>query len=198
MISPIKQDAIYHRGRCALKSAIWMLALTQILACSNIQPYQQSTRSTIRQCTAATTLTSAAAFAEAKDILKNPACHVRFESLFKQLKILGADNPGEHNSQYFAGFINWSKKQGIITKTQASALYNRYFGEVFISLPSRGNICSHTLSRKPLQPDLDIELQQKREGFIEILGNKETFNQIYAQYQQLTFVLDMAEQACQS
>jgi hypothetical protein len=108
--------------------------------------------------------------------------------------MVSAGNPGAHNKPHFADFINWSSKEGIITKKQASHLYNGYFGEVFVSLPEQGNICSHN----NMQPLLDEELTHKREGIVTILGNTTAFNTLFDQYEQLSLVLDVAQEACKS
>jgi hypothetical protein len=175
----------------------------QLVACAGLQSTQSQSSSyndniAMSSCTVPTTLITATAFDESKQTLGSANCHYRFEAIFDQLKIVGSGNPGSHNTKYFASFINWSKKEGIITSKQATHLYNSYFGNVFVSLPNHGNICSHTAYDNSLQPMLDSELALKREGLVDILGNSKSFNGVYDQYEQLSFVLDMAQQACQS
>ena len=160
----------------------------------------QQERNNIRKtdCVLPSSILLDEAIQQSKNLLRRHRCFYQFDTVFERLKQAGTGNPGEQNKSHFAEFLNWSKKRGIITKKQASNLYNRYFGEVFISLPERGNICSHSAKNQQFRNNLDKELIQKKEGMISILGDNKKFNSIYKQYTELAFVLDMAEQACRT
>jgi hypothetical protein len=173
------------------------LLLTIVLAtgCATTQPVSVSVN-IAEGCDAVNSKKLTMAFEQSRDHLARSECAPFFDQHFNSLRRIATGDPKLENRAQFAGWLSWASKQGVITVKQSKEHYNRYFNETFVSLPKQGHICGHIQTKRPVT-DMTLELTQKREGYLDILGDSKGYNQVHEQYQDMKFMLESMETACQ-
>lgn len=113
------------------------------------------------------------AVSQVKQSLSNASCHSQHGRYFSELLVIAKqDNPGPHNEAVFADFITWSEQQGILSTRQSRQLYVSYFRPTFASTPTQYSVCSSVTSGAALTGNMQLELQQKQEGLMEVLSDQ--------------------------
>ena len=84
-------------------------------------------------CVAPSTNQLGAALKQAKDSM-SAGCQAHFDRYLTRLLEIAEGDPQPDNKRYFSEFLVWSTDQGLISKRQARAHYNRYFSPKFVVL----------------------------------------------------------------
>ncbi len=115
------------------------------------------------------------AFAVVEDRLAS-GCEYHFDDYFAGLLQLAASNPDKENRQRFSNFLVSTSDAGVISKRQASDLYNRFFNVKFVSLTGDYNTCSQVCPvRKKVLMDMAYELEDKELGLSKASDNVDAY-----------------------
>lgn len=164
------------------------LAALGIIGCAN-EPTADYCQANLRA-----PLEGAVAQAEAK---LAAGCTYHFDSYYAQLLEIGADRPDAENRRIFSDHLIRVSDQGVISRRQAQALYNRYFNVKFVSLTGDYNTCSQTC---PVQDkvlgEMRTELLDKELGLMKISGDAESYYRADHLLKESQLVLQATCQAC--
>lgn len=134
---------------------------------------------------------------QVKSRLSHVECADEFASYFEELLVIGEGDPAVGNKALYREFIAWSHRQGLIGKQQGKTLYTRHFHRNFVTLPDEYNNCAAVCpDQAALERELKGELFSKHRGAVRILGDKEAYRQIDADYNGVLLLLDATCQAC--
>ena len=136
-------------------------------------------------------------FAEVSGKLEDNSCHYSFPAYREQLVTVAKGAPGPENEARFAGLLRESIELGIISKRQGQELFSQYFDAEFYAVKAEPRSSCTSLRRKhELYAAMREELDYKREGMLEILGDEDRFRQAQRHYSDLNMVFDAVEVAC--
>ena len=85
----------------------------------------------------------------------------------------------------------------MISQRQGQALFGQYFDPEFYVVKSEPrSSCTSLRNRDELQSDMRTELEYKRVGMLEILGDEARFRQAQHYYNDMTVVFEAVDSAC--
>lgn len=126
-------------------------------------------------------------------------CGLYYEDYVNQLISIASENPGPDNKKAFSDFLVRLSDQGVISKRQASDLYNRYFNVKFVSLTGDYNTCSQVC---PVQGRVMLDMQQelldKETGLLTISDDQTGYYRADLLLKEAEIVLQATCQACSS
>ena len=118
---------------------------------------------------------------------------------FAQLLDIAADNPSPDNKRQFSDFLVRVSDQGVISKRQAKATYNRYFNIKFVSLTGEYNTCSQTCPvRKNVLAEMQGELLDKELGLVRASEDSASYYRADHLLKEAQLVLEATCRACEA
>ncbi len=164
--------------------------LLALSACSST-PTSQDTA-----CTMPTGHDLEQAFSSSKFQLET-GCSAHFDRYFSALLSIASGDPDKANKGKFSDFLLWANQVDLISKNQARAYYNRYFGVKYVSLKSEYSVCSEACAKKPqLMSDMRNELKLKELGLVKVSGDASTYHRASQLYRETEIVLEATCNAC--
>ncbi|HFB64123.1 MAG TPA: hypothetical protein ENJ60_01160 [Aeromonadales bacterium] len=129
-------------------------------------------------------------------------CQSDFYRHFDILLTIASGSPADSNLDNLARFSQWGVQQGIISQKQNEEFLRRYFTPHMVSLDYHSDFntyshCSMSQQLPEMQTLLKQELNQKRLGLAEALGDVPGYRQAVKEYQSLKFLLKNVSTACQ-
>ena len=125
-------------------------------------------------------------------------CEYSFDTYFAQLLDIAADNPSSDNKRQFSDFLVRVSDQGVISKRQAKATYNRYFNIKFVSLTGDYNTCSQTCpARKTVLAEMQGELD-KELGLVRASQDNASYYRADHLLKEAQLVLEATCRACEA
>lgn len=135
-------------------------------------------------------------FATTRQALSN-GCEHRFDDYFARLLSIAEGDPGKQNKRRFSEFLVWSADAGIVSKRQATNLYNRYFNVKFVSLMGDYNNCSHTCpNRHTVIANMEQELADKEQGLLKVSADNDAYYKADHLFKETELVLEATCTAC--
>lgn len=126
-------------------------------------------------------------------------CEYSFNGYFADLLDIAADNPSPDNKRQFSDFLIRVSDQGVISKRQAKATYNRYFNIKFVSLTGEYNICSQTCpTRAKVLADMQSELLDKELGLVRASEDSISYYRADHLLKEAQLVLEATCRACEA
>lgn len=157
----------------------------------------ESTPSTA-QCTGRLGSDLEGAALEAEERLAS-GCTYHFDDYFAEMLALAEANPSPENRVLFSDFLVGQQQAGTISRRQARAHYNRYFGVKFVSLQGDYNTCSQTCPvRETVLADMRTELQHKERGLLRASEDSESFYRADTLLKEAELVLEATCRACEA
>ncbi|MDJ0863285.1 MAG: hypothetical protein QNJ82_13740 [Gammaproteobacteria bacterium] len=124
-------------------------------------------------------------------------CAGEFDAYLDSLLTIAQGDPGPENRERFSEFLVWSTEQGLLSRLQAKALYNRYFSIKFVSMAGDYNNCALSCPRKQsLLSELETELADKEIGLMKVSGDQQAYYRADRLFQELELVLEATCTAC--
>ena len=156
------------------------------------------TPQTTAQCTGELTGSLERAALQAEERIAS-GCTYHFDDYFAQMLAIAEANPSTENRVVFSDFLVRQHEAGTISRRQAQALYNRYFGIKFVSLQGDYNTCSQTCPvRETVLSDMRTELQHKERGLLRASEDTESFYRADTLLQEAELVLEATCRACEA
>ena len=125
------------------------------------------------------------------------ACAAHFERYFNSLLSIASGDPRKENKGKFSDFLLWANQADLISKNQARAYYNRYFGVKYMSMQGDYSVCSEACpKRSQLMRDMRDELQQKELGLAKVSADASTYHRATQLYNETELVLEATCTAC--
>ncbi len=136
-------------------------------------------------------------FLEVSEKLEDPLCHYSYPDYRQQLVAAAKGSPGAENEARFAALLRESIDLGVISTRQGQEVFSQYFDPEFYAVKSEPrSSCTSLRERSELEVAMRRELEYKREGMLEILGDEERFRQAQHYFQDLNLVFDAVDAAC--
>ncbi|MGB1142749.1 MAG: hypothetical protein ACPG1A_17750 [Halioglobus sp.] len=136
-------------------------------------------------------------FEEASDKLHDSACHYHYPEYRARLVAAAKGSPGPENEARFAGLVRESIDLGVVSKRQGQEMFSQYFDPEFYAVKSEArSSCTSLRQREQLDTLMRKELEYKREGMLEMLGDEQRFRQAQHYYSDLHVIFDAVEAAC--
>jgi hypothetical protein len=155
-----------------------------------------ATTSTVDNCSTNLTAPLRSAMTEVEDKLLGN-CAGDYQTYVADLIDIAVDNPDAANKRAFSDFLVRLSDRGIISKRQASALYNRYFNVKFVSLDGDYSTCSQVCPVKDkVILDMRQELLDKEIGLLQISNDKTGYYRADLLLKESELVLQATCQAC--
>ena len=149
-------------------------------------------------CSARLPGTLTAAMDEARERLGN-GCEYHFDGYYRDLLSIAEANPDSRNRMHFSDFLLQVNDMGVISRRQAEALYNRYFGIKFVSLQGDYNTCSQTCpQRARVLSDMKAELHDKELGLLRASADQKSYYRADTLLKETELVLEATCSACQA
>jgi hypothetical protein len=168
-----------------------LLALGGLAACAQQPAYDASA------CRLSDTSNVDRLFAEAAEKLRDDSCHYSFPEYRERLIATAKGAPGAENEARFAGLIRQGIDLGIISQRQGQETFSRYFDpEFYVVKDEARSSCSSLRSKDELYAAMRGELEDKREGMLEILDDEARFRRAQHYYNDLSLVFDAVDAAC--
>lgn len=140
----------------------------------------------------------AAAMSEIEGKLSS-GCEYHFDDYFDGLMSLAVNNPDRRNREHFSAFLVNVSDSGVISKRQASDLYNRYFNVKFVSLAGEYNTCSQVCpTRKKVLRDMSLELEDKELGLVKVSNDATSYYRADLLLKESEMVLLATCRACEA
>jgi hypothetical protein len=138
---------------------------------------------------------------QSKETLSYDHCQLSYRYHFKRLVKIAAGSPSDENLEILADFSKWSANQGIISKKQSEQMLRRYFSPTLVSLEYHSDFntyshCSMSTLLPEIKEQLMLELEQKKLGLADALGDVESYRSAVKEYQSLSVLLESTSQAC--
>jgi len=174
-----------------MKILLLTALLTSITACTTVPQKQAS-------CNLHNTnLTDL--FTQAESNLQYTYCQYAFDDYQQQLMSKAKGEPGMANRKLFTHFYETAVNQSVISKLDAKKTLTRYFSPRFSDLLTKHQAnCGLSKEQDKFFSSMQIAMQNKREGLIEILGDTQSYNQAAALYDDFIFVLAVTFDTCRS
>ncbi len=126
-------------------------------------------------------------------------CQYQFDGYFRELLAIAEANPDRDNRRRFSDFLLKVNDMGVISRRQAQALYNRYFGIKFVSLMGDYNTCAQACpQRDRVLSDMRTELQDKELGLLRASADKQSFYRADNLLKETELVLQATCSACEA
>jgi hypothetical protein len=127
------------------------------------------------------------------------SCHSNFDSYFGHLMDIAVENPAAGNKGQFANLIRAGIDSGAISSRQGKQLFNEYFEPEFFALKgeARSN-CVALQQKADYFRDMDTELQNKKIGLLDALGDEASFRASQRYYQDLVTVIEAIDHSCEA
>ncbi len=126
-------------------------------------------------------------------------CDYHFDSYFASLLAIAAENPDKENPRRFSDHLMNAQADGIISRRQAEALYNRYFNVKFVSFAGDYNTCAQACPvRSKVLTDMRTELTDKELGLVKVSDDASRFYRADNLLQETDLVLEATCRACQA
>jgi len=139
-----------------------------------------------------------AAMSEAADRLAN-GCEFHFDGYYQQLLAIAEANPDAKNRMKFSDFLMRANDMDVISRRQAQALYNRYFGVKFVSLQGDYNTCAQTCpQRDRVMSNMQAELHDKELGLLRASNDQQSFYRADNLLKETELVLEATCNACEA
>ena len=137
--------------------------------------------------------------AAAAENLSLDSCHSNFDSYFKDLMDIAVENPAAANKAQFAKLIRAGIDAGAISSREGKRLFNEYFEPEFFALKgeARSN-CVALRQKDDYFSDMNTELQNKKTGLLDVLGDETGFRLSQRYYQDLVTVIDAVGHSCEA
>jgi hypothetical protein len=149
-------------------------------------------------CSARLSGSLTAAMDEARERLGN-GCEYHFDGYYKDLLSIAEANPDSRNRMHFSDFLLQVNDMGVISRRQAEALYNRYFGIKFITMQGDYNTCSQTCpQRARVLSDMKAELHDKELGLLRASNDQQSFYRADNLLKETELVLEATCTACEA
>jgi len=185
MMRPLKKIYFYK----SLLLIMSILALL-MLSCENRRYLKPS-------CTLPSGVDLEEALDHSRKDLGHLECETMFDSYFTRLIEVAKRDPDMENKRRFSEFLVWCADQGIVSKRQATNLYNRYFNVKFIALMGDYNNCSHTCPiRHTVIANMGKELADKERGLLKISADSAAYYQADHLLKETELVLEATCTAC--
>lgn len=125
-------------------------------------------------------------------------CEQRFDEYFQRLLSIAEGDPAPENQRLFSEFLEWANTANLLSKQQARARYNRYFGVKFVSMLGDFSICSQACPKKQaILRALEKELADKEQGLLRVSADKQGFARADRLFQETELVLEATCESCQ-
>ena len=138
------------------------------------------------------------AMPEAKNMLSNPDCVSRFDTVFNHLISVAQNDPKPENVKLFSDFLEWAKNNSIISNRQSKEIYTQYFSHKFVALPRDYQTCSRCKDLDKIFREMNEELRLKDIGLMKICENKEKYVRAKSDHLNMQTVLKAVCKSCQS
>ncbi|MCH7741305.1 MAG: hypothetical protein IIB71_01415 [Proteobacteria bacterium] len=126
-------------------------------------------------------------------------CTYSFENYFEQLMEIAVNNPDPDNKRQFSDFLVRISEQGVISKRQAKAKYNRYFNVKFVSWTGEYNTCSQTCPVKSrVLAEMQSELLDKELGLVRASEDATSYYRADHLLKEAQLVLEATCRACEA
>ena len=137
-----------------------------------------------------------AAAAEARTRLAG-GCEARYHDYVDQLLTVAEDDPGPRQREAMSEFLVWSADEGLLSRRQAQALYNRYFNVKFVAMSGDYNTCRSTcMQRESVLAAMESELRDKERGLLKVSRDPDAYYRADRLFQEAELVLEATCQAC--
>ena len=124
-------------------------------------------------------------------------CAYHFDAYLEDLLRIAADRPAQENRQHFSDSLVRLSDRGIISRAQASAIYNRYFNVKFVTLQGDYNTCAQICpNQRQVFSDMETELADKERGLMNVVGDKEAYFRADSLFKETQLVLEATCRAC--
>ena len=124
-------------------------------------------------------------------------CAAHFDRYFSSLLSIASGDPRKENKGKFSDFLLWANQADLISKNQARAYYNRYFGVKYVSMKGDYSVCSEACpKRSQLLQEMRSELQQKELGLTKVSADVSTYHRASQLYNETEIVLEATCTAC--
>ena len=124
-------------------------------------------------------------------------CAAHFDRYFTTLLSIASGDPEKDNKGKFSDFLLWANQADLISKNQARAYYNRYFGVKYMSMQGDYSVCSEACpKRSQLLRDMRDELRQKELGLAKVSADASTYHRATQLYNETELVLEATCTAC--
>ena len=124
-------------------------------------------------------------------------CAAQFDRYFTSLLSIASGDPKKENKGKFSDFLLWANQADLISKNQARAYYNRYFGTKYMSLKGNYSVCSEACpKRSQLLRDMRNELGQKELGLAKVSADVANYHRANQLYNETEIVLEATCTAC--
>ena len=112
---------------------------------------------------------------------------------------IAVENPDSANKAQFAKLIRAGIDSGAISSREGKRLFNEYFEPEFFALKgeARSN-CVALRQKADYLSDMDTELQNKKVGLLDVLGDEASFRLSQRYYQDLVTVIDAVDHSCEA
>ena len=113
--------------------------------------------------------------------------------------IPAVENPTVANKAQFAKLIRAGIDSGAISSREGKRLFNEYFEPEFFALKgeARSN-CVALRQKDDYFSDMNTELQNKKTGLLDVLGDETGFRLSQRYYQDLVTVIDAVGHSCEA
>lgn len=186
------------------KNMLILLLLTIVLllsGCDTSLIKQDSDNSTSYLCHLSQSKQLSIAINQSQMVLSHSHCQMGYDDHFSTLVEIASGAPRDANLEILAGFSRWAYEQGIISKRQSEENLRRYFSTQLVSLDYHSDFmtyshCSMSQNLSEIKSLLSQEIEQKRHGLAEALGNTTQYRLAVQEYQSITQLLEMTANAC--
>ncbi|MEM9256350.1 MAG: hypothetical protein AAGA91_12955 [Pseudomonadota bacterium] len=178
----------YHtKTRMALTACV----MSTLAACA------QNPQTDTAHCSLSQTNSVERVFLEVTDKLQDPVCHYSYPMYRERLVAAAKGSPGPENEARFAALLRESIDLGVISKRQGQEVFSQYFDpEFYVVKAEPRSSCTSLRRRNDMALAMRKELDFKREGMLEILGDEGRFRQAQHYYSDLTLVFEAVDTAC--
>ncbi len=157
-----------------------------------------TTTQTVDACSVSLSSNVAAAMRQVEEKLSD-GCVYSFDHYVAQLLDTAAENPDSDNKRLFSDFLVRVSDQGLISKRQASSIYNRYFNVKFVALTGEYNNCSQTCPvRRKVLADMQTELLDKELGLVRASQDNASYYRADHLLKETQLVLEATCRACEA
>lgn len=108
-------------------------------------------------------------------------CPYAFEEVFRGLINVAKHDPKADNLNVFLDFIDTLEQEKVIPFRETKRMFKRYFSKDLVALNSEYAVYAHREQVNTLLVALDAEMEQKRLGFVEVLGDVQGYQQLQRQ-----------------
>lgn len=157
-----------------------------------------TTTQTVDTCSVPSNSSLASSIRVVEEKLSN-GCEYSFDRYFGQLLDIAVNNPDSGNKRQFSDFLVRISEQGLISKRQAKAKYNRYFNVKFVSLTGDYNTCSQTCPvRARVLAEMQSELLDKELGLVRASEDNASYYRADHLLKEAQLVLEATCRACEA